>query len=31
MEGEAISTEVSDWVRVVNPTPALIYANVKTS
>ena len=28
-EREAISTEVSDWVRVVNPKPALIYANVK--
>ena len=29
-EREAISTEVSDWVRVVNPKLALIYANVKT-
>ena len=29
-EREVISTEVSDWVRAVNPKPALIYANVKT-
>ena len=29
-EIEVISIEVSDWVRVVNSKPALIYANVKT-
>ena len=29
-EREAISAEVSDWVRVVDPKPALIYANVFT-
>ena len=29
-EREVISIEVSDWVRVVNPKPALVYANVKT-